>query len=89
LAIDENGWSRLYEIEKLLKVSNKFINKKYINVYLHLYLFRILQKQQNQCGETYPTLSYAISIYNILLNKMERFYDSPDFCIENKVNFYL
>ncbi|CAB5378865.1 unnamed protein product [Rhizophagus irregularis] len=25
------------------------------------------------CGETYPTLFYAIPIYNILLNKLEDF----------------
>ncbi|CAB5217378.1 unnamed protein product [Rhizophagus irregularis] len=30
------------------------------------------------CGETYPTLSYAIPIYNILLNKLEDFRDTPN-----------
>ncbi|PKK41004.1 hypothetical protein RhiirC2_805119, partial [Rhizophagus irregularis] len=30
------------------------------------------------CGETYLTLSYAIPIYNILLNKLEDFRDTPN-----------
>ncbi|CAB4495891.1 unnamed protein product [Rhizophagus irregularis] len=30
------------------------------------------------CGETYPTLSYVIPIYNILLNKLEDFRDTPN-----------
>ncbi|RIA79543.1 hypothetical protein C1645_840456 [Glomus cerebriforme] len=30
------------------------------------------------CGEVYPTLSYMILIYNILINKLEDFYDTPD-----------
>ena len=29
------------------------------------------------CGETYSTLSYVIPIYNILLNKLEDFKDTP------------
>ncbi|PKY36397.1 hypothetical protein RhiirB3_458919 [Rhizophagus irregularis] len=30
------------------------------------------------CGETYPMLFYAIPIYNILLNKLEDFRDTPN-----------
>ncbi|CAB5193101.1 unnamed protein product [Rhizophagus irregularis] len=30
------------------------------------------------CGEAYPTLSYVIPIYNILLNKLEDFRDTPN-----------
>ncbi|GBB88912.1 hypothetical protein RclHR1_15510004 [Rhizophagus clarus] len=30
------------------------------------------------CGETYPTISYVIPIYNILLNKLEDFCDTPN-----------
>ncbi|CAB5196259.1 unnamed protein product [Rhizophagus irregularis] len=30
------------------------------------------------CGETYPILSYVIPIYNILLNKLEDFRDTPN-----------
>ncbi|CAB5381714.1 unnamed protein product [Rhizophagus irregularis] len=29
------------------------------------------------CGETYPTISYVIPIFNILLNKLEDFRDTP------------
>ncbi|GBB94642.1 hypothetical protein RclHR1_23960003 [Rhizophagus clarus] len=30
------------------------------------------------CGETYPTISYVIPIYNILLNKLENFCDTSN-----------
>jgi len=40
------------------------------------------------CGETYPTLSYAIPIYNVLLNKLEIFCGSENHSEANKVNIY-
>ncbi|CAB4493780.1 unnamed protein product [Rhizophagus irregularis] len=38
------------------------------------------------CGEAYPTLSYVIPIYNILLNKLEDFWDTPNRFENGKVS---
>ena len=35
----------------------------------------------------YPTLSYIILYYNILLDKLEEFYDSDEYTDENKIIF--
>ena len=38
-------------------------------------------------AEHYPTLSYTIPYYNILLDKLEEFCDSDEYTDENKVIF--
>ncbi|CAB5197774.1 unnamed protein product [Rhizophagus irregularis] len=36
------------------------------------------------CAETYPTIAYVIPYYNILLSRLEDFWDSPGCCKEGK-----
>jgi hypothetical protein len=56
---------------------------------MYIYLFKNFARATKQiCGETYPTLSYAILIYNVLLNKLEIFCDSENHSETNKVNIY-
>ena len=57
-----------------------------------MYFFQYFAKATKQIGgENYPTLSYAMPIYNILLNKLEDFRDTPNRFKDGKVNliFYL
>jgi hypothetical protein len=52
-----------------------------------IYIFQCFAKATKQiCGEIYPTLSYVIPIYNILINKLEDFCDTPDRFEDGKVN---
>ncbi|CAB5383608.1 unnamed protein product [Rhizophagus irregularis] len=52
---------------------------KWINLLEIEELLKYFAKATKQiCGEAYPTLSYVIPIYNILLNKLEDFRDTPN-----------
>ena len=70
----------------MLKVSYKFKKLKVFTYIYNIYIFQSFAKATKQiCGEKYPTLAFAIPIYNILLSKLKDFRDTPGRFEEGKV----
>ena len=70
----------------MLKVSYKFKKLKVFIFIYNIYIFQSFAKATKQiCGEQYPTLAFAIPIYNILINKLKDFRDTPECFEEGKV----
>ena len=57
-----------------------------INKYIYIYIQYFVKATKHICGEAYLTFSYVILIYNMLLNKLEDFRETPNRFENGKVN---